>query len=170
MVRQSTKSASLPASSISGSLIPGGLAVLAPFRGAVPDAVSDGETHHVFPLGSHYFRACTELHVAGLHPIRMFESLKGRARRFLTAPSGTRFRAYHARLAQRPSLMRTLLAIGCGLILLALGLVMVVLPGPGLLVAAIGAVLIAGESMWAARLLDRVDLCMTTKWKRWRRR
>jgi len=80
----------------------------------------------------------------------MFESLKGRARRFLTAPSGTRFRAYHARLAQRPSLMRTLLAIGCGLILLALGLVMVVLPGPGLLVAAIGAVLIAGESMWAA--------------------
>ncbi len=88
----------------------------------------------------------------------------------MTAPSGTRFRAYHARLKQRPSLMRTLLAIGSGLILLALGLVLLVLPGPGLLVAAIGAALIAGELLWVARLLDRVDLCITTKWKLWRRR
>ena len=87
----------------------------------------------------------------------------------MTAPSGTRFRAYHARLAQRPSLMRTLLAIGCGLILLALGLVMIVLPGPGLLVAAIGAALIAGESLTVARLLDRVDLGVTGVWKRWRK-
>jgi 4-amino-4-deoxy-L-arabinose transferase-like glycosyltransferase len=100
----------------------------------------------------------------------MFDSLKRRVRRFTAAPSGTRFRAYHERLAQRPNLMRTLLVVGCGLILLALGMVMLVLPGPGLLVAAIGAALIAGESMWVARLLDRVDLCITTKWKLWRRR
>jgi hypothetical protein len=99
----------------------------------------------------------------------MFDSLKRRARRFMTAPSGTRFRAYHARLERRPSLMRTLLAIGCGLILLALGLVLLVLPGPGLLVAAIGAALIAGESLTIARLLDRVDLCATRAWTRWRR-
>jgi hypothetical protein len=99
----------------------------------------------------------------------MFDSLKRRARRFMTAPSGTRFRAYHARLAQRPSLMRTLLAIGSGMILLALGLVLLVLPGPGLLVAAIGATLIAGESLTVARLLDRLDLCATRVWRRWRR-
>jgi len=99
----------------------------------------------------------------------MFDSVKGRVRRFMAAPSGTRFRAYHERLAQRPSLMRTLLVVGSGLILLALGLVMVVLPGPGLLVAAIGAVLIAGESLWAARLLDRIDLCVTRACARWRR-
>jgi len=86
----------------------------------------------------------------------------------MTAPSGTRFRAYHARLAQRPSLMRTLLAIGCGLILLALGLVLLVLPGPRLLVAAIGATLIAGESLTVARLLDRVDVCVTRIWRRGR--
>jgi 4-amino-4-deoxy-L-arabinose transferase-like glycosyltransferase len=99
----------------------------------------------------------------------MFDSLKRRVRRFMTAPSGTRFRAYHERLAQRPNLMRTLLVVGCGLILLALGLIMIVLPGPGLLIGAIGAVLIAGESLWAARLLDRVDLCLTRAYARWRR-
>jgi hypothetical protein len=99
----------------------------------------------------------------------MFDSLKRRARRFMTAPSGARFRAYHTRLKQRPNLMRTLLAIGCGLILLALGLVMIVLPGPGLLVAAIGAALIAGESLTVARFLDRVDLGATQVWQRWRK-
>jgi len=99
----------------------------------------------------------------------MFDSLKRRAQRFMTAPSGTRFRAYHERLAQRPNLMRTLLVVGCGLILVALGLAMLVLPGPGLLVAAIGAALIAGESLWAARLLDRMDSAVTRIWRRWRR-
>lgn len=98
----------------------------------------------------------------------MFDSLKRRVRRFMTAPSGTRFRAYHERLAQRPNLMRTLLAVGCGMILVALGMIMLVLPGPGLLIAAIGAVLIAGESLWAARLLDRVDRCLTRAYARWR--
>jgi hypothetical protein len=98
----------------------------------------------------------------------MFDSLKRRVRRFMTAPRGTRFRAYHERLEKRPNLMRTLLIVGCGLILLALGLLMLVLPGPGLLVAVIGAVLIAGESLWAARLLDRIDSGITRIWRRWR--
>jgi hypothetical protein len=98
----------------------------------------------------------------------MFDSLTRRVRRFMTAPSGTRFRAYHERLAQRPNVMRTLLVVGLGLILLALGMIMLVLPGPGLLVAAIGAALIAGESLTVARLLDRVDLCLTRAYMRWR--
>jgi hypothetical protein len=98
----------------------------------------------------------------------VFASLKRRVWRFMTAPSGTRFRAYHERLAQRPNLMRTLLAVGCGMILVALGMIMLVLPGPGLLVAAIGAALIAGESMWVARLLDRIDSGVTRIWRRWR--
>jgi hypothetical protein len=98
----------------------------------------------------------------------MFDSLKRRVRRFMTAPSGTRFRAYHERLAQRPNLMRTLLVVGSGLILLALGLILLVLPGPGLLIAAIGAALIAGESLTVARFLDRIDSRVTRIWRRWR--
>ena len=65
-------------------------------------------------------------------------------------------------------MMRTLLAIGLGLLLLALGLLMLVLPGPGVLVGLVGAALIAGESRWAAQLLDRLDLGLTRAWKRWR--
>lgn len=82
--------------------------------------------------------------------------------------SGARFRAHYDRLQQRPHLMRTLLVIGVGLLLLALGLVMLVVPGPGLLVGFVGAALIAGESRWAARVLDRVDLCLTRVYSRWR--
>jgi hypothetical protein len=99
----------------------------------------------------------------------MFAALKRRMRRFAATPRGSRFRVYHERLAQRPNLMRTMLVVGLGLILLALGMIMLVLPGPGLLVAAIGAALIAGESMAVARLLDRVDLFITRIWRRWRK-
>jgi len=99
----------------------------------------------------------------------MFAALKRRILRFVATPSGSRFRAYHERLEQRPNLMRTMLVVGLGLILLALGMIMLVLPGPGLLVAAIGLALIAGESMWVARLLDRLDLWLTGWWRRRRR-
>jgi hypothetical protein len=98
----------------------------------------------------------------------MFPRLKRRVRRFMAEPSGTRFRAYHQRLQQRQNLMRTLLAIGSGLVLLALGMILLVLPGPGLLVAAIGAALLAGESLTVARALDRIDRWLTRTWKRWR--
>jgi hypothetical protein len=100
----------------------------------------------------------------------VFGALKQRMRRFMAAPSGARFRTYHERLRQRPSVMRTLIAVGLGLILLALGLVMLVLPGPGLLVATIGAALIAGESLIVARALDRIDAWATGVWRRWRSR
>lgn len=99
----------------------------------------------------------------------MFDALKRRWRRLSTVRSGARFRAHHRDLQQRPSVMRALLVIGCGLLLLAAGLVMLVLPGPGLLVAVIGAALIAGESQVVARLLDRIDLYATRIWRRWRR-
>jgi hypothetical protein len=99
----------------------------------------------------------------------MFDAMKHRWRRLAAVRSGARFRTHHRDLQQRPSLVRALLVIGCGLLLLAAGLVMLVLPGPGLLVAVIGAALIAGESRVVARLLDRVDLCATRTWRRWRR-
>jgi len=53
---------------------------------------------------------------------------------------------------------------------LALGLAMLVLPGPGLLFAAIGAALIAGESRVAADVLDRLDLWLARLWARLRKR
>ena len=65
--------------------------------------------------------------------------------------------------------LRTVLAVGFGLLLLALGLLMLVLPGPGLLTGLVGAALIAGESAFAARQLDRADLWTLRRWRRWRK-
>lgn len=99
----------------------------------------------------------------------MFAGVKRRLHKFTSVPRGRRFRAHYDRLQQRPHLMRTLLMVGLGLLLLALGLILLVLPGPGLLFGFAGAALIAGESRWAARLLDRVDLCLSRAYTRWRR-
>jgi hypothetical protein len=41
---------------------------------------------------------------------------------------------------------------------LAAGAVMLVAPGPGILVFALGATLVAEESLWTAKLLDRAEL------------
>jgi uncharacterized protein (TIGR02611 family) len=43
-----------------------------------------------------------------------------------------------------------------GFTLLALGVLMLVLPGPGWLAIAVGLAMLAGEFIWAKRLLDRV--------------
>ncbi len=86
----------------------------------------------------------------------------------MAAPRGARFRAHHARMREGRHAWRTVLAVGLGLLLLALGLLMLVLPGPGLLTGLVGAALIAGESAFAARLLDRADLHAAHVWARWR--
>jgi putative transmembrane protein PGPGW len=99
----------------------------------------------------------------------VLNAAKRRLQKFTTVRSGARFRAHYDRLQQRPHLMRTLIVIGLGLLLIALGLALLVLPGPGLLIGFVGAALIAGESRWAARLLDRMDLCLTRAYSRWRR-
>lgn len=95
-------------------------------------------------------------------------NLKQRVHRFMAAPSGTRFQARYHRLERRPHVVRTLLAGGLGLLLVAVGLILLVLPGPGILVATIGAALIAGESLTLARLLDRLDAALARWRKRWR--
>lgn len=99
----------------------------------------------------------------------MFARLRRNMRTFMTVPSGRRFRAHYERMRAKPGMWRTVIAIGGGLVLVALGIVMLVTPGPGLIVAAIGAALIAGESLVAAKLLDRVDAAATRLWSRLKR-
>lgn len=100
----------------------------------------------------------------------MFAKLRQKMRAFMTVPSGRRFRAHYERMHARPGILRAVLSVGGGLLLLALGVVMLVTPGPGFIVGAIGATLIAGESLFAARILDRIDLFATRTWARWRAR
>jgi hypothetical protein len=49
-------------------------------------------------------------------------------------------------------------AIFGGVAVLVAGAAMLVAPGPGILVFVLGAALVAEESLWVARLLDRAEL------------
>jgi hypothetical protein len=88
----------------------------------------------------------------------MFEAIRRSWNRFRAAPAGTRFQSRHRRGESRSGFVRKVLVIAAGLVVIALGLVMIVLPGPGLLAMLLGAALIAEESSVAARWFDRADL------------
>jgi tellurite resistance protein TerC len=55
-----------------------------------------------------------------------------------------------------PRALRRLVKIVFGFTLLGLGIVMIALPGPGWLTIAAGLAILAGEFVWARKLLDRV--------------
>ncbi len=89
----------------------------------------------------------------------MFNTFRQRWREFRTDPPGRRFEnRYWRRNTRRSSVWRRLLVIVFGIVVIAIGIVMLVLPGPGSLVIVLGAALIAEESLWASRLLDRCGL------------
>ena len=52
--------------------------------------------------------------------------------------------------------VKTLITIVVGFTLLAIGAAMLVLPGPGLVVIALGLLILSAEFVWAKRLLDRM--------------
>ena len=52
--------------------------------------------------------------------------------------------------------MKRILKIVLGFTLLAIGTALLVLPGPGWLTIALGLALLAGEYVWAQKLLDRL--------------
>lgn len=100
----------------------------------------------------------------------MFDRLKKNWKKFLSVPAGTRFRRrYEAHRHQQGGLLRKLVVIGVGSLVVLLGIIMMVLPGPGVLVALLGAALIAEESLFVARALDRIDLWARGPIRRWRR-
>ena len=100
----------------------------------------------------------------------MFESIRRNWKRFKAEPAGTRFLSRHRRRASRSGLLRKTLVIAGGLVVIVLGVMMIVLPGPGLLAILLGAALIAEESEVAARAFDRVDLLCERTLARWRAR
>lgn len=100
----------------------------------------------------------------------MFASWKRHGREFLAARSGTRFQVRYRQRQLERSTWRVIVSMCLAVVLVPIGFVMLVLPGPGILVLILAAALVAGESMWVARGLDRVDLAFSRGWNRWRRR
>jgi len=99
----------------------------------------------------------------------MTESLREQWRHFVARPSGRRFQMRYRQRRETPSgTWRKILLMGLGTGFVLLGIVMLVLPGPGLLAIIIGAALIAQESLVASRVLDRIDLWLARLLQRWR--
>jgi UPF0716 family protein affecting phage T7 exclusion len=90
----------------------------------------------------------------------MFQSLKKHWHEFLRVPAGRRFQEVHKRRQharqQGQSGKRTLL-LGLGIALTVGGLALMLLPGPGTVVLAVGLGLLASESISLARVLDAFD-------------
>ncbi|BET67341.1 hypothetical protein ASA1KI_22590 [Opitutales bacterium ASA1] len=90
----------------------------------------------------------------------MISGLKNRWRTFRAHPAGERFRtAYEARRARsdRAPWWRKPLVFGIAGLLFLVGLVLAVAPGPAIVFFFAAAILVAGESRNAARLLDWLD-------------
>jgi uncharacterized protein (TIGR02611 family) len=104
----------------------------------------------------------------------MLKRLKRSWQRFKAGVPGQRFQEqYRRRREPGPSLVQKALFIGGGILLLAAGFIFLFIPGPGLLVAFVGALLIARQSLVAARALDwtevRARKLLTWVLARWRR-
>jgi UPF0716 family protein affecting phage T7 exclusion len=86
----------------------------------------------------------------------MMRSLSDEWHRFRADPPGERFYNHYERARQGPKAVRVLQLV-IGLVLLAAGIVMCFVPGPGVLVSIFGLALLSGQSQWLARRLDRLE-------------
>jgi len=55
-----------------------------------------------------------------------------------------------------------------GIALIAIGIALLVLPGPGLLVTLFGVALLSAQSKWLAHGLDRAEVWVRRVWRRFR--
>jgi hypothetical protein len=100
----------------------------------------------------------------------VIDGLKTRWRELRRGEPGRRFRArYERRHARaRHAGGRKWSVIVAGLLIALAGIVLLPLPGPGLLVIALGALLVAEQSVIAARILDSLEMRGRALIERWR--
>jgi hypothetical protein len=100
----------------------------------------------------------------------MFNRLKEYRKELSRGQPGSRFEELFDRQREkRTSRAGGALRVIGGLFLFPVGVFFLAVPGPGLLVIALGAVLIAQEFRFAARLLDTTEVRARALWK-WARR
>jgi hypothetical protein len=99
----------------------------------------------------------------------MLEGARREWHEFRDDEPGERFANHHER-ARRSSKVARVARILVGVVLFAGGIVMLFVPGPGLLAMLFGVALFAGESKWLAARMDRLEVAARRKWQRVRRR
>ena len=102
----------------------------------------------------------------------MLDGVRDEWHRFRDDAPGRRFRNHQTRSQQQSTASRVG-RVAAGLGLLAGGVVLLFIPGPGLLLIFFGLALFAGESGWLAGRLDRAEPVVRrrARWlkRRWRR-
>jgi hypothetical protein len=89
----------------------------------------------------------------------MLNELKSSWRVFEKARPGERFQKFYEERKKSGGASRTVFTV-IGVLLLVGGVVLLFIPGPGLLLIAFGGALIAQQSLWLAKVLDRVELLL----------
>mgnify|MGYP003577713667 CR=1 FL=1 len=89
----------------------------------------------------------------------MLAKLKHTWRELKRLPPGERFQKHHEkqREAGIPK-WRRVLSLGVAVSALAIGVVLVFIPGPAIVFFAVGGALLASHSLWVARALDWTEL------------
>jgi hypothetical protein len=89
----------------------------------------------------------------------MLKDLKQSWRRFKAGLPGRRFQQqFRQRRRFRSGAARKSLFMAIGILLAAAGIFLLFVPGPGIIILLIGAVLIAQQSSLAARAFDRIEI------------
>ena len=83
----------------------------------------------------------------------------------LRATPGRRFTERYRHHRHSGATWRKPLALIAGGVLVVLGTLLLLTPGPGMLVVLAGAMVIASESERAARVLDRAELRLRATWR-----
>jgi hypothetical protein len=100
----------------------------------------------------------------------MFDGLKRRWRRLKAGEPGARFqRQYRENRETRKSALQRWGSVAAGVGLILVGVVGLVVPGPGILFIAAGGAVLARESLAVARTLDWVEVRGRRLWQRVRR-
>jgi uncharacterized protein (TIGR02611 family) len=103
----------------------------------------------------------------------MFEEFKREWAQLKRGRPGSRFVDQHDKERKQKSPVGRVVRIVVGVLLFPIGVVFLAIPGPGLLVIAVGAILIAREFKFAARLLDIIEVrgrkLMSWTQRRWKR-
>ena len=87
--------------------------------------------------------------------------LKKEWRQFKSAKPGTRFtRQYESNQEERKHKWTRAAMIALGALIILVGIVALPAPGPGMLVIAAGAALLARESRWIAERLDAAEVSL----------
>ena len=96
----------------------------------------------------------------------MFERARHMWTELRRGPTGRRFRRFHRDHAHRRKGWARYLTCFAALLSFAVGVVLVFIPGPAVVFFALTCALLATQSLWMARWLDRSEMRLRAVWRR----